>query len=94
MAALTRLAGLRAQRLQVGGEGPVGAEQRLDASSRRSMSARAQQHVEVGERQDEHAEDAVGAVDERQALLGPEHDRLDAGVGERLAGRRDAPVVR
>ena len=43
----------------------------------------AQQHVEVGERQHEHAEHPVGAVDQRQALLGPQRERCDAGGGER-----------
>ena len=45
---------------------------------------------EVGQREDEHPEDAVGAVDQREALLRAEHRRLDPGGGERLArgGRR------
>ena len=83
-----RLADLRPQRLQIGGERAVGAEQRLDAHRRRHVGE-AGEGLEVGDRQREHPEDAVGAVDERQPLLGAEHDRFEAGAGERLGGRRD-----
>ena len=63
-----RLARLRAQRVQVGGEDVVGAEQALDAHRRRDVGDLEQQ-AQVGDGQDEHAEHAVGAVDEGQALL-------------------------
>ena len=86
LAALSRLARLRPQRLQVGGEDRVGAEQRLDAHRRRDVGG-AQQEVEVVGGQQQHAEHAVGAVDQREALLlGQLHGR-DAGRGQRL-GRR------
>jgi hypothetical protein len=51
------------------------------------------------ERQHQHAEHAVGAVDEREALLLGELDRLDPGGGERSAApararrRRRAPPL-
>ena len=46
-----------------------------------------EQLAEVGEREDEHPEDAVGAVDQREALLRPEDRRLDPGRRKRLRGR-------
>ena len=87
---------MRTQRHQVGGEGPVGAQQRLDRHRRRDVG-RAEQHVEVGEREHEHAEHAVGAVDEGQAFLGLQRDRRDAGGGHlvgalALADQRQADV--
>ena len=84
---------LRPQRLQIGGERAVGAEQRLDAHRGRHVGE-AGEDLEVGDRQREHPQDAVGAVDEGQPLLGAEHHRLDAGAGERVGGRRDVPVDR
>ena len=60
---------------------------------RRRHVGEREQAVEVVDRQHEHPEDAVGAVDQRQPLLGAEHDRLEAGGGERLAGRRDVAVA-
>ena len=78
------LAVVRAQRHQIGGERPVGGHQRLDAH-RRGDVGRAHQHVEIGERQHQHAEHAVGAVDQRQPLLGPQRDRCDSGSGHRLS---------
>ena len=90
---LTRV---RAQRLQVRGEHRVGPELGLDAH-RGGEVGRAEQQREVvgGERQ--HAEHAVDPVGQRQALLLAEHDRRDAGRGERV-GRGlcfavDAPCV-
>ena len=50
------------------------------------MSAHHQQGPQVGDRQHEHAEHAVGAVDQRQAFLLGQHDRLDPGVAQRLGG--------
>ena len=43
-------------------------------------------HVEVGQGEHEHAEHAVGAVDQRQPLLGPQRDRRDAVRLERAGG--------
>ena len=42
------------------------------------MSAVVQQRAQVGERQHQHAEHAVGAVDQREALLLGQLDRVDA----------------
>ena len=78
--------GMRAQCLQVGGERPVGAQERFDAEGRREVGA-LQQRSKVGDGEDELAEHAVGAVDEGEALLGPEFDGLDAVGGERVAQR-------
>ena len=80
-----RLPGLRAQGLEVGGEGAVGAEQGLDAHGARQVG-HLQQAPEVGQGQHEHAEDAVGPVDQGQALLGPEDDRGQPGRGQRVGG--------
>ena len=44
------------------------------------------------QRQHQHAEHAVGAVDQRQALLLGQHDRRDAGGGERVGGRPQRAV--
>ena len=68
---------MRPQRLQVGRERGVGAEQRLDRH-RGGDVGRPQQRAQVGGGQHQHAEHAVGAVDQRQPLLLGQHDRLDA----------------
>ena len=62
------LTGMRPQRLQVGGEHGVGSRESLDAHRGGEVGG-GQQGVEVGEREDEHPEHAVGAVDERETLL-------------------------
>ena len=72
--------GVRAQALQVGGEDGVGAEQGLDAH-RGGDVGRGQQDVEVVQRQHEHAEHAVRAVDEGEALLLGERDRREPRLG-------------
>ena len=87
LAAADGLAGLRAQRLQVGGEHPVGAEHRLHAHRRGEVGG-AQQQVEVGAGQHQLAEHAVGAVDQRQPLLLGQHDR------RRCRLRRSASAAR
>ena len=51
----------------------------------------AQQQPQVVAGQHEHAEHAVGAVDQRQALLLGQHHRLDPGRGQRVGRRRAAP---
>ncbi len=78
-----RLPVLRAQVLQVGGEHAVGAEQALDAHRRRDVGGR-QQVAQVGDREHEHAEHPVGAVDQREPLLLAQLD------GCRPASRRAA----
>jgi hypothetical protein len=78
------LAVVGAQRDQVLGERAIGAEQRLDRQ-RGGDVGDAQQPPQVVVGEDQHAEHPVGAVDQRQALLGTERERLDAGLGERGA---------
>ena len=77
------LAGVRAQRLQVRGEHRIGPELGLDAHGGGEVGRPEQQREVVGgERQ--HAEHAVDAVGEGQALLLAQHDRRDAGRGKRV----------
>ena len=80
-----------ADRLDVRGEDPIGAQQRLDAHGRRDVG-RPQQGPQVVQGQDQHAQHAVGAVDQGQSLLGRQGHLLQAGGGERLGGRDCSPV--
>ena len=77
---------VRAQGRELGGEDAVGAEQRLDRQRRRHVGG-AQQHPQVLEREHQHPEHPVGAVDQRQSLLGSQLDGIQAGRGQRV-GRR------
>ena len=81
-----RLAGLRAQRLQVRrrtrGRWPSWPSTLIAAA----MSAVLKQAVEVGQREHQHAEHAVGAVDQREAFLLGQHDRRQAVRRQRVAG--------
>ncbi len=93
-----RLAGVRAQRHQVGGEGGLAAEQRLDAQAAGDVG-HDEQVPQVGQREHQHAEHPVGAVDERQPLLLGELDRLDPvlaqgdpRVEERAGGVAHVPL--
>ena len=80
-----RLAGVRAQRLQVRGEHRVGAELGLDTHGGGKVSRpEEQREVTGGERQ--HAEHAVDAVGEGQTLLLAQDDRRDPRRGERVGG--------
>ena len=88
-----RLAELRAQLLQVGGEHAVGAEQALDAHRGRDVGGR-EQLAQVGDREHEHAEHPVGAVDQREALLLAQLDGLQAGGAQRVGGGAPAAVAR
>ena len=54
--------------MQILGEDVVGAEQTLDAHRRRDVGD-LEQPPQIGDRQHQHAEHAVGAVDQRQTLL-------------------------
>ena len=63
------LARVRPDRVQLGQERPVGAEHRLDRQ-RGGDVGHGEQVPRVVDRQQQHAEHAVGAVDQRQALLG------------------------
>ena len=85
MAAAERLAVLGAEGLQVGGEHAVGAEQALDAHRGGDVGGR-EQLAQVGDREHEHAEHPVGAVDQREALLLAQLDRLQTGLAQRLGG--------
>jgi hypothetical protein len=68
------LSGVRPQGLQVGGEHPVGGELTLDAHRGGDVGG-LQQHPQVGDRQHQHAEHPVGAVDQREPFLGLQLDR-------------------
>ena len=52
-----------------------------------------EQQFQVGERQHQHAEHAVGAVDQREAFLLREQHRSEAVVGEGLSRRRSRSGV-
>ena len=67
------------------------AELGLHRHGRRDVR-RTHQEGEVGQRQDQHPEHAVGAVDQREALLGRELDRRQTGRGQRLGGRHQRAV--
>ena len=54
-----------------------------------ARSAVGDQGAQVGDREHEHAEHAVGAVDEGESLLLAQLDRGDAGGGERVGGRHE-----
>ena len=77
------LARLGPQLLQVGGEHGVGAEQALDAHRRRHVGGH-EQLAQIGDRQHEHAEHAVGAVDQREPLLLAQRDGFDARLAQHL----------
>ncbi len=76
---------MRPERLQLGREHPVGGELALHRHRRGDVGG-AQQHPQVGDREHQHPEHAVGAIDEREALLRDQLDRGEAGGGERLGG--------
>ena len=86
------LAGVRAQCLELGREHPVGAELALDRHGGSDVGG-AQQPAQVGDRQHQHAEHSVGAVDERQALLLGQLHRSQAGSGQRVGGRDQVAVA-
>ena len=71
------LPGLRPEGEEVRGERAVRAQQGLHGHGRADVRD-AQQVVEVVQREQQHAEHAVRAVDEREPLLGPQHERLEA----------------
>ena len=88
-----RLAVLRAQRLQVVGEHAVGAEQALDAH--RGGDVGGDEQRRAGRRAPaQHPEHPVGAVDQRQAFLLVQRDRLEhlAGFAERAVGVAHRPL--
>lgn len=83
-----RLAGVRPHRHEVGRERRVRAEQRLDARRGRDVGRR-EQGPQVVQREREHAEHAVRAVDEREALLLAQREGCDPGRGEGVGGRHE-----
>lgn len=80
------LAGVRADVMQLGGEDLVGAEQRLEGEGRGDVGGLVE-GVEVGQGHDQHAEHAVGAVEEGEAFLLAQLDGLYAVLGEEHTGR-------
>jgi len=76
-----RLARVRPQPDHVGGQGAVGAQQHPQAH-RCGQVGGLQEPREVGAREHQHGQHAVGAVDEGQALLLDQLDRLEAGLGQ------------
>ena len=79
------LARVRAQGVQLGSEHRVGAGEGLDARSGGEVGG-LEERRQVVQCEAQHAEHAVGAVDESEPLLLGEHDRLDARGSQRLSG--------
>lgn len=79
-----------AQALELLGEDAVGAQQRLDAHGGGDVGG-LEQALQVHAGQHEHAEHAVGAVDQRQALLGAQFDRADPGLVQGGVGGQVPP---
>jgi hypothetical protein len=75
---------MRPDRVQLGLERPLRAEHRLDRERSGHVGHR-EQVRRVVDRQQQHAEHAVGAVDERQPFLGRQRDRLQPRPAQRLA---------
>jgi hypothetical protein len=70
---------VRSQRHQLGGQHPVGAQQRLEAHGRGEVGDE-EQPLQVGAGQHQHGQHPVGAVDEGQALLLGQHHGREPGV--------------
>ena len=82
---------LRSQGLEVGREDAIGTHLSLDAHRRGDVGG-AQQRPQVGDREHQHAEHAVGAVDQGQPFLGPKlHGRQPCGR-ESVRGRHQCSV--
>lgn len=82
---------MRADGVQLGLQHLLGAEEGLQGEGGGDVG-RLVEGVEVGEGHDQHAEHAVGAVEEGEALLLLELDGRDAGGGEQLARGLDHAV--
>ncbi len=82
---------VRTDGVQLGLEHLLRTEQRLQGEGGGDVGGGVEL-AEVGEGHDQHAEHAVGAVEEGEALLLAEHDGLDAGFGEQFAGGADGAV--
>ena len=77
---------MRAEHLHPLVVGPVGAEQRLHRERAGHVGGH-DEHLRVVDREGEQRLHRLGAVDQRQALLGRELQRLDPVLGQHLAGR-------
>ena len=85
------LAGMGPGELVLGGEGHVRAEQRLDRQRRRD-ARRPGQPIGIGQGQGPDRRHHLGAVEERQALLRLERERLEAGLAQGEQGRHALAV--
>ncbi len=85
------LAGMGTEGVELGPVGGVGAEEPLDGDGAGHVGGGGQP-VEVGQGQAEVGQHALGAVEERQALLGLQHHRLEPGAGQPV-GARQPPAV-
>ena len=85
------LAGMGADGVELGPVGGVGAEQRLDGDGAGHVGGGGQP-VEVGQRQAQVGQHPLGAVEERQALLGLQHHRLEPGGGQPVGARQATAV--
>ena len=86
LAADDGLARMRPQPLQIGGEHAVGAELALDTHGCGDIG-QPEQVVQIGQREHQLAEHAVGAVDQGQAFLLGEGDRRQPVLAQRVGGR-------
>ena len=84
------LAGMRPGQLVGGGKGDVRPEQRLDAH-RRGHARGARQPVRVREQQRADRAHHLGPVEQREALLGLERQRLETHLAQRDQ-RRARPI--
>ena len=79
------LAGVRSEGGQFGQEGLIGAQQSLDRHGGRHVGCR-QEAGRIGAGQAQDAEHSVGAVGQRQALLGFQYQGGDAGGSQGVGG--------
>ena len=80
------LPGVGAEPLQVVGQHLVRAQEGLDGHRGRDVGS-GEEHLEVRESQHQHAEHAVGAVDEREPFLLGQLHRREPGRSERVGSR-------
>jgi hypothetical protein len=87
-----RLAGVGADPVQLRQERPLRAEHGLDGQ-RRGHVRHGEQVAGVLDGEQQHAEHPVGAVDQREAFLGGEVERAQAGVVQGLRGGGTGTVL-
>jgi hypothetical protein len=75
-----------AQRVQINGENVIGTKQTFNAHCGGNVSE-LEQPPQIDDREHQHAEHPVGAVDQGQALLLGQSDRRYARGSERIARR-------